>query len=248
MKQKHFYSTAMLVMMFISPLFPAAQEEIQTIKLTLDRITYFPVPADNINYLFLQSIENDTAIVIGDFSGVDKKIIMIIDNNNDNTIDSVIEYFPLTKDLKKRKDSQSRFFTKDIAKFKKDIIEGSVYNGNYTDRMESFKTLESILRNSDTNSLNADVYGFNIKSYESDERQKYSALFSYGKSAGGYYLQFRTEYYRKDYKTVQKPVLKYSVYCRDTDDPVVKETVEYLFTIKQPMANSAKGGTIQKSN
>lgn len=248
MKKKYFYSTALLVMMLISPLFPAVEEDVQTKKLTQDRITFFPVPSDNINYVFLQSIENDTAIVIGDFSGVEKKIIMIVDTNNDNTIDSVFEYFPLTKDLKKRKDSNSKFFTKDIAKLKKDIIEGSVYTGNYTDRMESFKTLEKILRNSDTNSLNADVYGFNIKSYETDERKKYSALFSYGKSAGGYYLQFKTEYYRKDYKTVQKPVLKYSVYCKDTTDPVVKETVEYLFTIRQPMSSNAKGGTIQKSN
>ena len=248
MNQKYFYSTALLVMMLVSPLFPVVEEDVQTKKLTQGRITFFPVPSDNINYVFLQSIENDTAIVIGDFSGVEKKIIMIVDNNNDNTIDSVIEYYPLTKDLKKRKDSNSKFFTKDIAKLKKDIIEGSVYKGNYTDRMESFKTLEKILRNSDTNSLNADVYGFNIKSYETDERKKYSALFSYGKSAGGYYLQFKTEYYRKDYKTVQKPVLKYSVYCKDTTDPVVKETVEYLFTIRQPMSSNAKGGTIQKSN
>jgi len=248
MKQKYFYSTALLVIMLVSPLFPIVEEDVQTKKLTQDRITFFPVPSDNINYVFMQSIENDTAIVIGDFSGVEKKIIMIVDNNNDNTIDSVFEYYPLTKDLKKRKDSNSKFFTKDVAKLKKDIIEGSVYKGNYTDRMESFKTLEKILRNSDTNSLNADVYGFNIKSYETDERKKYSALFSYGKSAGGYYLLFKTEYYRKDYNTVQKPVLKYSVYCKDSNDPVVKETVEYLFTIKQPMSSNAKGGTIQKSN
>jgi len=248
MRQKYFYSTALLVMMLVSPLFPAVEEDVQTKKLTQDRITFFPVPSDNINYVFLQSIENDSAIVIGDFSGVEKKIIMITDTNNDNTIDSVIEYFPLTKDLKKRKDSNSKFFAKDIAKLKKDIIEGSVYKGNYTDSMESFKTLEKILRNSDTNSLNADVYGFNIKSYETDERKKYSAVFSYGKNAAGYYLQFKTEYYRKDYKTVQKPVLKYSVYCKDTTDPVVKETVEYLFTIRQPMSSNAKGGTIQKSN
>lgn len=248
MKQKYIYTAAILAMLFISPLFSTSPEEIQTIKLTQDRITYFPVPSDSINYLFMQSIENDTAIVIGDFSGVEKKIIMITDNNNDNTIDSVMEYYPLTKDLKKKKASNSKFFTKDIAKLKKDIIDGSVYKGNYTDRMESFKTLEAILKNSDTNSLNADVYGFNIKSYETDERKKYSAVFSYGKSAGGYYLQFKTEYYRKDYKTVQKPVLKYSVYCKDTTDPVVRDTVEYLFTIRQPMSSNAKGGSIQKSN
>ena len=248
MKQKYFYSAAILAIMFISPLFPAVEEDIQTKKLTQERITFFPIPSDSINYLFLQAIDNDTSIVIGDFSGVEKKIIMITDKNNDNTIDSVMEYYPLTKDLKKKKESNSKFFTTDIAKLKKDIIDGTVYKGNYTDRMGSLNTLESILRNSDTNSLNADVYGFNIKSYETDERHKHSALFTYGKSAGGYYLQFKTEYYRKDFKTEQKPVLKYSVYCKNSNDPVVKDTVEYLFKIKQPGINYMKDKSIQKSN
>jgi len=245
MKQRYLCAAAVMVMVFISPVFSAGGEDLQTKKITEDRLILFPVPADNINYIFMQSIENDTAIVIGDFSGLDKKIILITDNNNDNTIDSVIEYFPATRDLRRRAVSQSKFFTKDIAKLKKDIIEGTIYKGNYTDEMKSLKTLESVLNNSDTNSLNSDVYGFNIRFYEVDERQRNSAFFSYGKNAGGYYLQFRTEYYRKYFTTEQRPVLKYSVFCKDTNDPVVKDTVENLFKVRQPGVNSARG-TVSK--
>ncbi len=247
MKVKYLYSAALIMMVFISPLFSTGQEDLQTKKITEDRIRYYPVPADGINYIFLQSIGNDSSIVIGDFTGVEKKIILINDKNNDNTIDSVFEYYPLTKDLKKRTDSKSKFFNKDIAKLKKDIIEGTVYKGNYTDDMKSLKTLENTLNNSDTNSLDAGVYGFNIRYYETDERQKNSALFMYGKNADGYYLQFKTEYYRKDYKTEQQPVLKYSVFCKNTNDPVVEEVVESLFKIRQPKVNSSKGRMIQKS-
>ncbi|PKL18153.1 MAG: hypothetical protein CVV49_07410 [Spirochaetae bacterium HGW-Spirochaetae-5] len=235
-------SAAAVVMMSIVPLFSTGLDDIQVKKLTGDRMKLFPVPADNINYMFLQSIENDTAIVIGDFSGLEKKIIMIVDKDSDNTIDSVFEYYPLKKDLKIINESKSRFFTKDIAKLKKDIIEGAVYKGNYTDNMKSLKTLESVLNNSDTNSLCADVYGFNVRFFEADERRKNSALFTYGKNAEGYYLQFKTEYYRKDANTIQKPVLKYSVYSRDSKDPVVKEIVENLFKIKQPGVNTASAG------
>ena len=242
MKKKYFFTTMILLMTgLVLPLFSGELEDLQTKKLTQDRVKLFPVPADSLNYVFMQSIENDTIIVIGDFSGLDKKIIMITDKNNDNTIDSVTEYFPLTKDLRVKTDSQSKFFTKDIAKLKKDIIEGSIYKGNYTDNMKSLKTLEAILNNPDTNSLYTDVYGFNLRFYESDERQRNSALFSYGKNAGGYYLQFKTVYYRKDFKTEQKPVLQYSVFCKDSNDPVVKETVENLFKVRQPGVNSAKG-------
>jgi len=240
MKHRYLYSAAAIVIMFTASVFSAPLEDLQTKKLTTDRLTYFPVPSDNINYLFMQSIENDTTIVIGDFSGVEKKIIMIIDANNDNTIDSVIEYYPLTKDLKRKMDSKSKFFTKDLGKLKKDIIEGTVFKGNYTDDMKSLKTLENILKDPDTNSLQADVYGFNIKFFEADERQRKSAYFSYGKKSSGYYLQFRTDYYRKDYKTEQKPILIYSVYCKDTNDSVVKETVETLFKIRKPGAKETK--------
>lgn len=247
MKHKSLFSAVIIVMMFVYPLFSAQVEDIQTKKLTEGRLAYYPVPRDNINYIFLQSIEKDTVIVIGDFSAVDKKIVMIVDKNSDNTIDSVFEYFPATKDLKRKTESKSRFFTKDIAKLKKEIIDGTAYKGNYTDDMKSYKTLESILNNYDTNSLNADVYGFNIRLYETDERKKHSALFSYGKGAGGYYLQFRTEFYRRDKNTVQEPALKYSVYCRDSNDPVVRDTVENLFSIKQPIVNFDKTESKQKS-
>lgn len=222
------------------PAFPEGHDDLQIKKLTVDRMIYFPVTQDNINYIFMQAIENDTAIIIGDFSGLEKKIIMIIDKNSDNTIDSVFEYYPLTKDLRKKNNSSSKFFNKDIAKLKKDIIEGTIYKGNYTDGMKSIKTLESILNNSDTRSLYADVYGFNIKYYEIDELKKHSALFTYGKASAGYYLQFKTVYYRKDHRTEERPVLNYSVYCRDSNDPIVKETVENLFKIRQPGVNSQK--------
>ena len=241
MKNNKFLVIAAAILAIMSSFLYAASDDIQTKKLTQERVTFFPVPADNINYIFMQSIGNDTSIVIGDFTGVNKMIVMITDKNNDNTIDSVIEYFPETKDLRKKTDSQSRFFTKDIAKLKKDIIEGNVYQGNYTDDMKSLKTLDMILSNSDSNSVYPDVYGFNVKLFEVDERKKTSAIFSYGKNAGGYYLQFQTLYYRKDYKTEKKPILQYSVYCKDTNDPVVRDTVENLFKLRQPTANQPKG-------
>lgn len=241
MKPRYLYLSALLVITLLSPVFSTGIDDLQTKKLTVDRMKYFPVTPDNKNYIFLQSIESDTAIIIGDFSGVEKKIIMIVDKKSDNTIDTVFEYYPQTKDLKQKSESQSKFFNKDIAKLKKDIIEGSVYRGNFTDSMKSLNTLESILKNPDTRSLYSDVYGFSIKYYEVDELKKNSALFQYGKAAAGYYLQFKTEYSRKDHTTVQKPVLNYSVFCRDSNDSVVKDTVENLFKIRKPGVSSAKG-------
>lgn len=242
MKKRYLYLAAVSVMMLITPLFSTGLDDLQIKKLTEDRMKLFPVPDDNMNYIFLQSIGGDTAILIGDFSGLEKKIILVLDQNNDNTIDSVFEYLPLSRSMRKMTFSESKFFTNDIVKLKKDIIEGSVYKGNYTDNMKSLNILENIVNNPDSSSLFTEVYGFNVKSFEIDERQRHSALFSYGKNAEGYYLQFKTEYYRKGFNTTQKPVFKYSVYCKGSNDPVVKETVENLFKVRQPEINTARAG------
>ena len=56
-------------------------------------------------------------------------------------------------------------------------------------------------------------------------RSYYAAVFSFGQNSEGYYLQFRTDYYRKDYNTTEEPILKYSVFCKKSSDPVVKNAV-----------------------
>ena len=237
---KRFFTFAILMLIMISPAFSAAPEDLQTKFVTTDRVKQFPVPDDNRNYMFFQSIGNDSCIVIGDFSGVDKMIVLITDKNSDNTVDSVVEYFPLSKNLRVKKTSESKFFTTDIAKLKRDIISGAAFRKNYTDEMKSTDALEHVLKTGDKSAVFEDVYGFNVKLMEVDETNKYEALFTYGKDAGGYYMQFKTEYCRKDYCTVKKPVLRYSVYCKDSNDPVVKEYIENLFKIRAPKGAAVK--------
>jgi len=223
-----------------SSAFSIALDDLQVNKVTAHRIKHFPVPDDNRNYMFFQSVGSDSCIVIGDFSGVQKMIVLINDKNSDNTIDSVVEYFPGTKKFRIRKTSDSKFFTDDIAKLKRDIISGTAFRKNYTDQMRSLDALENTLKKNDNTAVFEDVYGFNIKLMEIDETNKYEALFTYGRNAGGYYMQFKTEYYRKGYSTVTKPLLRYSVYCRDSSDPVVKEYIDSLFKIRAPRAVSMK--------
>lgn len=237
---KRFITITSLLLVLSSSAFSIDLGDLQQKPVTADRVKYFPMPEDNRNYMFLQAIDSDSYIVIGDFSGVEKMIILITDKGNDNTVDSVVEYFPLTKNYRGKKSSDSRFFTTDLAKLKGEIISGSIFKNNYTDEMKSSDALELMLKKSDNIAVFEDVYGFNIKLLEIDETSRYSAKFAYGKNAGGYYLQFRTDYYRKNFGTEIRPVLNYSVYCKDTNDPVVKEYVENLFKIRAPKVLSVK--------
>lgn len=237
---KRFFMLTSLLIILSSTAFTSTLEDLQIRPLTADRVKHFPVPQDNMNYMFLQSIGSDSFIVIGDFSGVEKLIVLITDKNNDNTVDSVVEYYPNQKNLRMSKTSVSKFFTSDIAKLKRDIISGAIYSKNFTDEMKSGNALESVLRKGDGSAISEDVYGFNVRLFEVDEMSNPSARFAFGKNAGGYYLQFKTEFYRKDFRTVKKPVLGYSVYCRDSNDPVVKESVENLFKIRAPKVLSVR--------
>jgi len=156
---------------------------------------------------------------------------MIIDKGGDNTIDEVVEYFPGSKTIRKSESSSSRYFNPDIAKMKRDIINGAVYSGRYTDPMKSADKLKLILKQGDSKSVQKNVYGYEAKFFEVDETEKFAALYSFGKNSEGYYLQFRTDYFRRDYRVVEKPLMRYSVYSRASSDAVVKETVENLMKL-----------------
>ncbi len=218
----------------------AVNSDLQIKPVEPDRLKFFPVTEDNRNYFFLQSIDNVTRIIIGDFTQPEKRIILITLDSDYTTIKSVTEYNPVSDELRDLSESQSKFFTKDVNKLKRDIITGVIYKHNYTDPMQSYDTLESVLKRQDTKSIIPDVYGFSVKFADIDERQKHSAIFSYGKSVKGYYLIFKTEFYRESFSSTRIPVLKYSVYCKDTSDPVIQETVENLFKLRAPISTKIK--------
>ena len=158
----------------------------------------------------------------------------------------MIEYEPDKRSLRKRKESESQFFTTDIAKLKKDIITGALFNSSHADRMKSYDALEMIFKKNEATTVLPDTYGFTVKLTEVDEINKPMALFTFGRSETGYFLQFRTEYYRIIARNTVNPVLRYSVYCKDTNDPVIKDLVEELFKIREPIANRTR--QLEKGN
>ena len=151
-----------LLFLFIcgTSLFSQEYDDLQEKFINNDRLKLFP--AEGKNYFFLISVNDKTQIVIGDLSRTDKKIILINLNDDYTTIKSVIEYSPATKQMSTRKDSDSKLFSTDIVKFKKDIITGAIFKGNNANDMKSYGELEGIFKQNDSSRIFPEVYGFSV--------------------------------------------------------------------------------------
>lgn len=196
-------------------------------RITPEKIKLMPVTRDFRNYFLLQAIEDETNIIIGDFVGAEKKIVIIQDSGVDGTIDSVIEYYPeLSKTIRPEK-TTSDLFT-EMTTLKKDIISGKSFSDNYAYKMRSLPSLvEKLKKGSDIFKYR---HGYTVKLYDPDKPSTIMSEFFFGRKDGAYDLIFKTNYY-KLYNTVIVPPMQYSVYCEKSTDPVVKDTVEQLIKI-----------------
>ena len=196
-------------------------------KLTVNRLKFMPVPDDFRNYFIFQSIGDSSTLIIGDFTGTEKVVSLIRDDNKDNKPDEVIEYFPeprkITRPLK-----PSTSFYKSFEDMKKQIINGEIFRMNYSYKMNSLGLLVKKLE------AGRDIYrhehGYSVKVYDPDAGTTIMSEYFFGKKDGRYDLIFSTKYY-KLYKTKISPAVDYSVYCRNSNDPIVAETVERLLSI-----------------
>ncbi len=189
-----------------------------------EKLKLLPVPKDFRNYFFMQSFDDDTYITIGDFTGASRVISHIVDKGSDNTVDAVIEYSPDSKKMRTKTKSSSEFFS-NLEKMKRDIIGGSIFKENYSYKMKSVDILKFKLKDG------SDIYpygdGYSVKFYDPDATTTIMCEFYFSKVRGRYTLIFKTNYY-KIYKLKIKPPVIYSVYCKNSKDPVVAETVEAL--------------------
>ena len=219
--------TTIFLIMFIFFVSFASADNFYNKPVSKEKMRLLPVPKDFRNYFLLQSIDNDTYIIIGDFSGPQKFITRITDKNSDNTIDGVIEYYPDTKKMiYKKKPANKEYY--DLKKIKKDIIEGTIFRENYSYKMKSIDVLKYKLKQG------TDIFpfniGFNVKFFDQDAPTSIMSEFLFSKiykEKGRYNLIFKTNYY-KLYKLKIMPPIKYSVFCKNSKDPVVAETVEEL--------------------
>ncbi len=220
----------LIVTLFFSPgMIISANKLIDESKLITDSTLRFVTPPEDFRaYFMLQSIDDVTVILVGNFIDPEKVITLIIDEGSDNTVDSVIEYFPDTKKFRRTKKINSRFIKSDIAEMKKDIIEGTVFEKNYSYQMNSLNALKKKLGEG------KDIYftdaGTRVVINDPETAATAMADFFFKIKEDRYDLKFKTIYY-KLYNTKIQPPLSFSVYCRNSKDPVVAKYVKELLPL-----------------
>ena len=228
-----FLSTVALVLSSgISGKTAFVSSDLMTEMMNSKRLRLLPVSKDFRNYFILQSIDNQTNIIVGDFVGSEKKIILIEDHNSDNTVDRVYEYYPDRPEnnniISLPKSTSDLVYN--IESMKKDIISGEIFAKNYTYTMRSMPDLiKKINKNED---IYKHQHGYTVKIYDPDNKSTIMGDFFFGRKDGRYYLQFNTNYY-KLFNSRIRPLVPQSVYCVNSKDEVVKESVEKLVKLKE---------------
>jgi hypothetical protein len=96
--------------------------------------------------------------------------------------------------------------------------------------MFSINTLKERLKKNEDVSLWR--YGYHVQIHDPDQPSMVQGEYFFSRKDGEYTLICATYYYRV-YNVKIVPSLNYSVYCKDTKDPKIKEVVDSLYTLKQ---------------
>lgn len=193
-------------------------------EITRFTLPYLPVPKDFRNYFLLQSFGDTTTILIGDFVGQEKRFCLIIDRGHDNKIDEVHEYLPDIKKFIRTTRPSTDLFT-NIKEIKEKIIDGSIFRESYSHKMSSLGLLK--MRLSKGRDIFKKVRGYTVEIHHPERARESMSEFFFGKNYGKYDLMFATYYYRIFHTRITPPLV-FSVYCKESTDPVIEKVVESL--------------------
>ncbi len=213
-----------LLLAFVALAAAVSAASFYTEYMSRERIKLLPVPKDYRNYYFLQSLGKSTHIIFSEFSAAEVFLSHIIDEDGDGKSDRITEYYPDTQKFAAPVKSSSKSYT-DFNKMKSDIITGKAFENTYSYKMRSMDVLKFKLN--EGRDVFKDQHGYAVKVYDPDQTSSIMSEFFFGKKDNEYDLVFKTNYY-KIYKMKIMPPVPYSVYCRRSTDPYIKQIVEEL--------------------
>jgi len=200
-------------------------------RITVKMLRELPVPSSSENYVFLQSFDRTTNVVIGNFAQGEKIVTLISDEDGDEEVDYIVHYFFETN--KYTKEAQPRtLYPKDaFIALKKDIINGTKSSDIYPNDEGAVFLRRLISSKSDKMDVIKTRQGYTVKVTDADEKSLTRLLFMYSDNGvNGADLVFFVAY-TNVYETRVQPIIQYCVYCQNSFDPTIKAVVTELLNL-----------------
>ena len=210
---------------------PAVKEGkyIETDPLTVAKLPYLPIPNTKEDYALVQSLGKTTSVVIGRFADGEKQVVFVSDSNGDGKVDISTVYYPDQKKFRTSSQPEKDYPADAFKKMKQDIILGA--RGEFNPNAEGSDFVKRIVEKK--NNIVVKVRfknGYRVFVNDSDDANIHRAIFYFSdnrKSGGGADLAFNVSF-RNVGPLMVSPIITYGVFCKDSEDPVVLETVTEL--------------------
>lgn len=196
-------------------------------KITIGDLRLMPVPDSSQDYAFLQCIDNQCVIVVGRFTSGIPEVVMYQDKNADGKVDMIAHWYTNTN--RKRYKYESRPGKKcppeKFKKMKDQIINGKM-STDLRPNTEGVNFLKVLLKRNET--ISKWKSGFRIvkTDVEHPSLEKVSYMLSDNNIRG---VDFIIKVgYRMQGNNYVKPTIQYSVYCSNSKDKFMIETVKGL--------------------
>jgi hypothetical protein len=201
---------------------------------TLYNFRFLPVPKSANDYIFYQSIQKTSNVVIGKFRQGEKEILLLQDNNNDGKIDIAAHWGSTSNRIDKESEPDKYCSAETFKKLKDAIINGKnesfILGGKaitIAPNKEALSELEALIKNS--SNVVKSKEGLRINKLDPDEPSKEMEIFSYAVNSndGTANLAFEIKYFYNGLNRVS-PIINMGVYCFRSEDPFAIETIKKI--------------------
>jgi hypothetical protein len=197
--------------------------------ITASKLMYLPIPSTKEDYAILQSEGKRTSIVLGRFKTGEKEIQLVADENGDGKIDTLVTYYPDTRKTVRNPQPSTVYSSEQFRKMKTDIING--VRMDLSPNPEGAAFIKKIIEGK-SNIVKKVKFknGYKVFIDDPDDMKTHRAMFYFGnnkKAGGGGDLAFEVRFHNVG-SGMLSPIVNFSVYTRDSLDPVVIETVDDL--------------------